>query len=50
MYADDIPINFNLEDFTRLNIENEINVEIEKINICFKVVIKHAKDKINDFS
>ena len=37
MYADDTTIYFNLEDFTHLNIENEINDEIEKITIWLKV-------------
>ena len=37
MYADDTIICFNLEDFTHLNMENEINYEIEKINIWLKV-------------
>ena len=30
MYADDTTIYFNLEDFTHLNMENEINDEIKK--------------------
>ena len=37
MYADDTTIYFNLEDFTHLNMENEIIDEIEKINIWLKV-------------
>ena len=37
MYADDTTIYFNLEDFTHLNMENEINDEIEKIAIWLKV-------------
>ena len=37
MYADDTTIYFNLEDFTHLNMENEINDEIEKITIWLKV-------------
>ena len=37
MYADDTTIYFNLEDFTHLNLENEINDEIEKIAIWLKV-------------
>ena len=37
MYADDTTIYFNLEDFTHLNIENEINDEIEKIARWLKV-------------
>ena len=37
MYADDTTIYFNLEDFTHLNMENEIIDEMEKINIWLKV-------------
>ena len=37
MYADDTTTYFNLEDFTHLNMENEINDEIEKIAIWLKV-------------
>ena len=37
MYADDTTIYFNLEDFTHLNMENEINGETEEINIWLKV-------------
>ena len=37
MYADDTTIYFNLEDFTHLNMENEINDEIEIIAIWLKV-------------
>ena len=37
MYVDDTTINFNLEDFTHLNMEKEINNEIERINIWLKV-------------
>ena len=37
MYADDTTIYFNLENFTHLNMEMEINEEIEKINIWLKV-------------
>ena len=37
MYADNTTIYFNLEDFTHLNLEIEINDEIEKINIRMKV-------------
>ena len=37
MYADDTTIYFNLEDFTHLNMKNEINDEIEKIAIWLKV-------------
>ena len=37
MYADDTTIYFNLENFTHLNMEMEINKEIEKINIWLKV-------------
>ena len=37
MYADDTTIYFNLEDFTHLNMENEINDEIKKIAIWLKV-------------
>ena len=37
MYADDTTMYFNLEDFTHLDMENEINDEIEKITIWLKV-------------
>ena len=37
MYADDTTMYFNLEDFTNLDMENEINDEIEKITIWLKV-------------
>ena len=37
MYADDTTIYFNLEDFPALNREQEINKELEKLNIWFKV-------------
>ena len=37
MYADDITIYFNLEDFPALNREQEINKELEKLNIWFKL-------------
>ena len=52
MYAEDTTIYFNLEDFTHLNMENEINDEIEKIAIWLKVnklSLNVQKDKINDF-
>ena len=37
MYADDTTIYFNLEDFPALNREQEINKELEKLNIWFKL-------------
>ena len=37
MYADDITIYFNLEVFPALNREQEINKELEKLNIWFKL-------------
>ena len=37
MYEDDTTICFNLKDFTHLNMENEINDEVEKINTWLKV-------------
>ena len=37
MYADDTTVYFNIENFTHLNMENEINDEIEKITIWLKV-------------
>ena len=52
MYADDTTIYFNLEDFTHLNMKNEINAEIEKIATWLKVnklSLNVQKDKINDF-
>ena len=32
IYADDTTMYYHLEDFTHLNIENEINDEVEKNN------------------
>ena len=37
MYADDTIIYFNLEDFPALNREQEINKELEKLNLWFKL-------------
>ena len=37
MYADDTTIYFNLEDFPALNREQEINKELEKLNLWFKL-------------
>ena len=37
MYADDTTIYFNLEDFPALNREQEINNQLEKLNIWFKL-------------
>ena len=37
MYADDITIYFNLEDFSFLNREYEINRELEKVNTWFQL-------------
>ena len=37
MYADDTTIYFNLEDFPALNREQELNKELEKLNIWFKL-------------
>ena len=37
MYADDTTIYFNLEDFSSLNREYEINRELEKINTWFQL-------------
>ena len=37
MYADDTTIYFNLEDFPVLNREQEINKELEKLNLWFKL-------------
>ena len=37
MYADDTTIYFNLENFPALNREQEINKELEKLNIWFKL-------------
>ena len=37
MYADDITIYFNLEDFSSLNREYEINRELEKVNTWFQL-------------
>ena len=37
MYADDTTIYFNLADFPALNREQEINKELEKLNIWFKL-------------
>ena len=37
MYADDITIYFNLEDFPALNREQEIKKELEKLNLWFKL-------------
>ena len=37
MYADDITLYFNLEDFDCRNLDNEINSEIKQINIWLKL-------------
>ena len=37
MYADDTTLYFNLEDFDCQNLDNEINLEIEKINLWLKL-------------
>ena len=37
MYADDTTIYFNLENFTKLNLNKEINCDVEKINTLLKV-------------
>ena len=37
MYADDTTKYFNLEDFPALNREQEINKELEKPNLWFKL-------------
>ena len=37
MYADDTTIYFNLEDFPALNRKQEINKQLEKLNIWFKL-------------
>ena len=37
MYADDTTIYFNLEDFPALNREQEINKELEKLYLWFKL-------------
>ena len=37
MYADDTTIYFNLEDFSSLNREYEINRELEKVNTWFQL-------------
>ena len=50
MYADDITIYFNLEDFDPECVETEINNEQEKVNLWLKLnklSLNIKKDKIN---
>ena len=45
MYADDTTLYFNLEDFDCQNLDNEINLEIEKINLWLKLSLNADKIK-----
>ena len=37
MYADDTTIYFNLDDFDPRRVENKVNNELERVNICLKL-------------
>ena len=52
MYADDITIYFNLEDFLLHNRHIEINRELDKVNTWLKVnklLLNVEKNKVYDF-
>ena len=53
MYADDTTSYFNLEDFDRYNLEQDITNELENITLWLKwnkLSLNVQKDKINDIS
>ena len=41
MYADDTTIYFNLEDFSGINVEENVSNELNKLAITKQVILRH---------
>ena len=41
MYADDTIIYFNLEDFSGINVEENVSNELNKVNSWLSLILKH---------